>query len=169
MSVHPNSLKNLEKTKIKKGEVRNPLGINRKTPMTDYYKQRALSKLPEKIRKQMNQQLGEEVLPKGALWAEANAVRRFVAAVVGKDGTSDSKEIREAIEGRARQRIEVTGAGGEEIKASVEAKMSTGDLLGAIRAIYGLTEPAADAQRPTAALPVPTEVGAGRITKKNSG
>jgi hypothetical protein len=135
MAVNLNSLKNLKP--VKKGEVRNPHGINCKTPMTGYYTKLAHAKLPENIRKKINDQMGEEVLAKGATWAEANAVRRFIAAVVGKNGTSDSKEIREAIEGKARQRFEVAGIHGEEIKASVEAKLSTNDLLAAIRAIYG--------------------------------
>jgi hypothetical protein len=166
MAVNLNSLKNLKP--VKKGEVRNPHGINCKTPMTGYYTKLAHAKLPENIRKKINDQMGEEVLAKGATWAEANAVRRFIAAVVGKNGTSDSKEIREAIEGKARQRFEVAGIHGEEIKASVEAKLSTNDLLAAIRAIYGLAEPAANAERP-APVPVSTEVGAGRIKKKDSG
>jgi hypothetical protein len=97
MMVSPNSLKNLKP--FKKGEVRNQLGINRKTPMTDYYNKCAHAKLPEQIRKQVDKQMGEEVLTKGATWAEANAVRCFVAAVAGKNGTFDSKEIREAREG----------------------------------------------------------------------
>lgn len=166
MAVNPNSLKNLKP--IKKGEVRNRLGINRKRPLSDGYSQRALSPLPEKLRKKINNIIGEEILKVGATWAEGNALRRFVSAVIESDGTADSREIREAIEGKARQRFEVTGGGGEEIKASVEAKLSTNDLLGAIRAVYGLTETAANAERPAAALPVSTEVGAGRIKKKDS-
>jgi hypothetical protein len=121
------------------------------------------AKLPEQIRKQVDKQMGEEVLAKGATWAEANAVRCFVAAVAGKNGTFDSKEIREAIEGKARQRFEVAGVHGEEIKASVKTKLSTNDLLGAI---YGLTEPAG---RLSAAVPVPTDVGVELSKKKDSG
>lgn len=92
-------------------------------------------------------------------------MRRFLAAVLERNSTGDSKEIREAIEGKARQRFEVSGVEGEQIKASVEAKISTGDFLGAIRAIYGLSEPTEGPNPPGS---VPASLGDGRIQKKNT-
>ena len=58
------------------------------------------------------------------------------------------------VEGTATQRHELIGAGEQAIK--VEAKLSTGDLLGALREIYGLNQPAA---RPADAVSVPAKVG----------
>jgi hypothetical protein len=47
---------------------------------------------------------------------------------------------------------------GEEIKATVEAKLSIGDLLGALRTIYGL-----NTERPAAAVSVPSGVGVRQV------
>ena len=105
--THPNSQKNLKP--IKRGEVRNPLGINRKRPITAEYTIIATNPVPEPIRKKINAAIGDELLKPGDTWAKANAIRRFIAAVIETGGHVDSKEIREAIEGKAEQRIEVVG------------------------------------------------------------
>ena len=115
---HPNSLANL-RPPWKPGEIPNPTGISRKRPITDHYYERAESPVPEKLREKINALLGEELLEPGATWAQANALRRFVSAVMEANGTADSKEIREAIEGKAPQRIELSGPERKEITIRV--------------------------------------------------
>ena len=103
---NPNSLKNLKPAKP--GQILNPRGINRKRPITDRYFQWSEEPLPEILRTKMNASVGEELLKPGATWAEANALRRFMDALM-EGGQPSSKEIREAIEGKAPQRIEIAG------------------------------------------------------------
>jgi hypothetical protein len=100
------SLANL-RPPAKPGEVRNPLGINRGRTYSDRYEELALGPLPEKIRLKINEQLGEELLLQGATWAQANALRRHIGAVV-EGNTADAKELREAVEGKPMQRMELT-------------------------------------------------------------
>jgi len=106
---NPNSLKNLRP--MKPGETLNPTGINAKTPMTDEYRRCAADPIPESIRKKVNAIIGEEVLRPGDTWARANALRRFMHAVMDESGVRSSAEIREAIEGVAPHRIEIAAGG----------------------------------------------------------
>jgi hypothetical protein len=106
---NPNSLKNLRP--MKPGETLNPTGINAKTPMTDEYRKCAADPIPESIREKLNARIGEEVLEPGDTWARANALRRFIDAVMGEGGVRSSAEIREAIEGIAPHRIEIAAGG----------------------------------------------------------
>ena len=112
MAVNPKSLENLKPAKP--GEVRNPQGINRKRPITDEYYARSQQPLPESLRRQINEKLGEEILPQGATWAQANALRRFLDTLM-EGGQPSSKEIREAIEGKAPERLEISGPERKEI------------------------------------------------------
>lgn len=116
----PESLANLKPAKP--GEVRNALGINRKKPITDRYYERAEDALPDKIRRQFNEKLGIEALKEGATWADANALRRFMDTLM-EGGERSAKEIREAIEGKAPQRIELSGPERKEITISVKFDM----------------------------------------------
>lgn len=121
MAVNPKSLKNL-KPPIKPGEVRNPQGINRKRPITDRYFERSEMPLPESLRKKINASFPDsesEVLPPGSTWADANALRRFLDALT-EGGQPSSKEIREAIEGKAPERIEISGPERKEITIRVK-------------------------------------------------
>jgi len=106
---NPNSLKNL-RPPIKPGEVRNPLGIEAKTPITDEYCVRAAEPIPEGIRRKINKAIGAQVLKSWDTWARANAVSRFMHAVT-EEGVRSSGEIREAIEGTAPHRIEIAAGG----------------------------------------------------------
>ncbi len=103
--MNPRSLANL-KLPFKKGEVHNPRGINRKRPITDRYYQRTEEPLPDDIRERFNRQMGKEVLKKGATWGDAIALRLCIDAVLTAD-TGAAREIREAIEGRSPQRLEI--------------------------------------------------------------
>jgi hypothetical protein len=104
--INEKSLANL--TPIKPGEVRNPLGINRKRPWSDRYSQRSEDPIPEKIRRQFNHQMGQEVLPKGSTWADAAVLRRHMEALMD-GGTPAAKEIADRIEGKPPQRMEIVG------------------------------------------------------------
>ena len=113
---NPKSLANLKP--FKEGEVHNPLGINRKRPITDEYFQTSASPLPESLRRKLNEKIGEEILKPGATWTQANALRQFVEAVM-KGQTPAAKEIREAIEGKSPQRLEISGPERKEITIKV--------------------------------------------------
>jgi hypothetical protein len=96
---HPKSLANL-KPPIAPEEVRNPLGVNRKRPWTERYSKFSEQPLPEKIRAKFNLEMGEEVLPKGATWADASTVRRLLETLES-GGTPAAKEIVDRIEGKS--------------------------------------------------------------------
>src|SRR5208282_2366897 len=82
----------------------------------------------------------------------------------GKNGSVKAfKEIADRVEGKVRTHIEVTGPGGEDIKAIIDHKLNVGDLVGAIRAVYGL-----NAQGPTSDVPVPGKVDNGPVPPKDS-
>lgn len=112
-NVNPNSLKNL-RPPIKKGEVLNPKGINRKTPWSTENYKLASGPLPEKLRKTINSSVGTELLKPGATWAQANALRLGISAVMS-GVVPASKELRESVEGTAMQRMELTGAEGQPL------------------------------------------------------
>jgi hypothetical protein len=92
----------------------NPSGRPKKRPITDHYHDRLEKPVPEKIRLAMNIEAGAEELKPGATWGEANALRRAMDSVL-QDGHMASKEMREATEGKAPQRLEITTAPKTEI------------------------------------------------------
>jgi len=110
---NPNSLKNLKPAKP--GQIRNSTGKNRNRPYTDAYEGLADAPLPEFLRLQLNNQARvdarkkklPDLYPKGITWAEASALRQHLNAVVNGD-TRSATEVREAVEGRATQRIELS-------------------------------------------------------------
>src|ERR1700739_2105986 len=83
-----------------KGVSGNPGGRPKKRPITDRYYQKAEEPLSEKDCKRLK-------VPIGATWGDLLAQRQFQAAEKGS--TNAAREIREAIEGRAPQRLEITG------------------------------------------------------------
>jgi hypothetical protein len=121
--THPNSLANLEKNKIQPGEVRNPTGVNGRRPYTDAILETSTDVIPEYLRQAMNAEIRkdlakslrisakrinktEDFFPVGITWARANGLRQNLKAVFEGD-TRAAVEIREAVEGRATQRIEI--------------------------------------------------------------
>jgi hypothetical protein len=119
---HPNSLANLKPAMIQPGEVRNPLGINRKRPWTDRYYERSEGPLPEILRRQFNERLGMEVLPPGSTWADAGTLRQHMDAMM-EGGTKAAKEIADRIEGKPPQRMEISGPEKKEITIRVKFDM----------------------------------------------
>jgi hypothetical protein len=113
---NPNSLANL-KPPIKPGEVRNPLGINRGRIISDNHEQLAGEVIPESLRLKVNQKLGEDFLKQGDKFARLYAIRTAMQVISDGD-IAAVREIREAIEGKAKQRVEVTGAEGAALMPS---------------------------------------------------
>ena len=106
---HPNSRAKLKP--IKPGEVRNPLGINRKRPYTDRMYAHSeqllcLSKWGEKKRKSLD-------LPEAATWADA-AIEELNRKAADGD-LAAIKEQADRIEGKAPERLEITGPERKEI------------------------------------------------------
>lgn len=91
----------------KPGETGNPGGRPKKRPITDEYAALANIEVPPQILKRLK-------LPPGLTFAQANAVRRFVDALM-KGGYQASKEIREAMEGKAPMRMEIVGTERKEV------------------------------------------------------
>jgi hypothetical protein len=91
---------NLEKGaphRFKPGQSGNPGGRPRKRPISERYEELAELALPEKDRIKQG-------LPERATYGDALAMIMFKAALEGK--TDAAREIREAIEGKTRQRQE---------------------------------------------------------------
>ena len=86
MPVSEKSLANLNPAKP--GEVRNPVGVNRKRPWTDrYYK----NPLPNLIRVKFNEKMGAEVLE--ATLADVGTLRTHMDAIM-EGGTRAAREMR---------------------------------------------------------------------------
>ncbi len=79
----------------KPGQSGNPSGRPKRQPISDAYR-----KFADKIFSEANSKL-----KKGATFAEAAAFAQFIRAIRGE--TKSITEIREAIEGKATQRIEL--------------------------------------------------------------
>jgi hypothetical protein len=109
MPVSEKSLANLKPAKP--GEVRNPVGVNRKRPCTDrYYK----NPLPNLIRVKFNEKMGAEVLEPGATLADEGTLRTHMDAIM-EGGTRAAREIADRIEGKAPHRLEISGLERKEI------------------------------------------------------
>lgn len=126
-----NSRKNLKP--VQPGEVRNPTGVNGVRPYTDAIRLVANNVLPEQMRREFNATFKKklkdgrvdpadktpDILPEGATWADANALRLHLNAIVNGDVRA-ATEIREAVEGRATQRIEIN-RGNDRLKQLLDA------------------------------------------------
>jgi Family of unknown function (DUF5681) len=78
----------------------------------------------------------------------AMALARAMIKRALKGNVRAFKEIMDRVEGKVANRVEITGANGEELKAKVDAKLSIGDLIGALRHIYGLNYPDSTGRTP---------------------
>jgi hypothetical protein len=94
------------------GESGNPGGRPSLKPITDRYRKIAAWPLPEKVRRRLG-------LPEGATYGDALAL-----SVFEESGPSAAREVREALEGKAKQRLEITGEDGAPVDiADVRAKL----------------------------------------------
>ena len=128
---NPNSLANLARNGTKPGEVRNPTGKNGIRPYTDAMKWQSAQRLPENLRLAMNYKFKNhlffalkdhpkfritdpmkipDLYPKRCTWAEANAIRQHLAAVL-EGNIQAAVEVRESVEGRTTTRVEFVGQG----------------------------------------------------------
>ena len=90
----------------KPGQSGNPGGRPKRRPISDRYEVLADTVLPDDLRRKLS-------LKEGATYGDALALRIFHAAIKGAPPAA--REVREAIEGKADQRIQITGAGGKPL------------------------------------------------------
>ena len=102
------------------GQSGNPHGRPRKRPQSEANEELLRAEVPEVMRVSMNKGMGKEVLKKGACWADAIAYGLARKAVAG-DATA-AKELRESVEGKSVQRVELTSPEdkGFEVKVTFE-------------------------------------------------
>jgi len=117
-----------KETQFKPGQPSpNPTGRPKRRPVTEAYLEAMSLPLPNEIRVQLR-------LPKGATYLQALALGTIRAGVKGNYGAAE--EIREATEGKATQRIELTGESG----GPVVAKLDAATTIASIREFYGLSD-----------------------------
>jgi hypothetical protein len=105
----PNTPEHLKPYLWKPGIAPNPGGRPKKRPITERYSLVAEAPVPERARKALNRQwgsLGIE-LQMGATWGDVMAMAAFLEGIKTKNGTLARKDIREALEGKAPQRVEI--------------------------------------------------------------
>lgn len=95
-------------------------GRPRKRPQSEANEELLRSEIPEVMRLSMNKGMGKEVLKKGACWADAIAYGLARKAVAGDSAAA--KELRESVEGKSVQRVELTSPEdkGFEVKVTFE-------------------------------------------------
>jgi hypothetical protein len=102
-------IENLTHPRWKKGESGNPGGRPKRLPITDEYRNLADQPLPEKLRARIQKKFGVK-LSEDATWSSTVSLRLFLQAIGEKPergAARSAKEIREATEGKALQRIEL--------------------------------------------------------------
>lgn len=83
----------------------NPGGRPKKKPITDEYHVLANVVIPEAIRKRLPAKVRP---PKGTTFSQATSLNMWILSWL-KDGHRAAKELREAMEGKAPQRIDLSG------------------------------------------------------------
>jgi len=98
-------VESLTAPRFKPGESGNPGGKPKKRPITDEYFALANIEIPKPICKLLK----IKYIP-GRTFSQANALQRFMD-MLRKDGSGhrSAKEVREAMEGKAPQRVEISG------------------------------------------------------------
>lgn len=94
----------------KPGQTGNPKGRprgSRNRPMSDRADSFIEIPFPNKLKKLIEEKVGL-TLPKGFTWGDAIIMRLCLSGAIEGD-TSAARELREAIEGKARTRIELAG------------------------------------------------------------
>lgn len=86
----------------KPGQSGNPSGKGKRKPISDRYEKLADLPMPDDIRRKLK-------MPEGSTFGDAVAFRIFLGAIKGAPAAA--RELREAIEGKAAQRIDVTSGG----------------------------------------------------------
>jgi hypothetical protein len=94
-----------------KGTSGNPGGRPRKRPVTERYEVFLEEPLPDDLRVKLH-------LKRGATYGDALAKRQILAAILGKS-PNFAREVREAIEGKSPQRLEITTPEDREIRIHI--------------------------------------------------
>jgi len=109
--VNPKSLANLKP--IKPGEVRNATGKNRKQPLSDAYRWWLMQPVSKEERAKQK---------KNGIELPRDANNAFLVAITqgerAKKKTDAAKEIREGAEGKATQRVELSGIEGNPLETA---------------------------------------------------
>lgn len=141
-----------EATQFKPGDSGNPGGRPKKTPYTEAHR-----KIAEFIG------LGElNFLPTDTI---AECVAKIMAREALKGKVNAAKEIADRTDGTPRQTVEISGQYGTSVQ--VEAKLTAGDLIGALRDIYGLSS-GSDTPKPLAPLSLPAPMDRGSQPPEDS-
>jgi hypothetical protein len=101
---NPNSRANLKPARC--GEVRNPSGINRKRPISDRYAELSEEPLSLNLIQRFNRRWKAKLLFPGDSYARGAVMGIMMDAIFGGD-VAAQREMREAIEGKAPQRLEI--------------------------------------------------------------
>jgi hypothetical protein len=125
--TNPNSLKNL-KAPWEPGKSANPGGRPKKRRVSEAYEQVLDLPIPNGLRAQLA--AAGFVSPKDATMAYALAIGQVRSALT--DATS-AKEVREATEGKAPQRLEHSGPEGEPMQIEEVESYLTQRLLGKMK------------------------------------
>jgi|SRR5215472_11227533 len=113
---NPNSRANLKPAR--RGEVRNPNGINRRRPITDRYAELSDEPLPLNLIQRFNRRWKAKLLFPGDSYARGAVMGTMMDAIFGGD-VAAQKEMREAIEGKAPQRLELAARPRTEVTIRV--------------------------------------------------
>jgi hypothetical protein len=100
-----------------KGVSGNPGGRPKRLLVTEQYIALSETPIPERLRLRLNKKFALE-LPPGSTWSQAMVMAQFLKATE-KGGTDAAKEIREAIEGRVPQRVELAELQRKEVTMQV--------------------------------------------------
>jgi hypothetical protein len=149
---NPNSRANLRPAR--RGEVRNPEGRNRRRPISDRYFELCEEEMPLVMIRRFNRKWKGTLLYPGDTWARGAAMRTMCeAAFAGQ--VRAAKEMREGIEGKAPQRLEIATRPRTEIILRVvnDRTRHRTDRKAAPYTIGG-----AEAERVLSKMPVLTEI-----------
>ncbi len=104
-----------------KGKSGNPGGKPKKRPITDEYFWLAEQPITPQMRQKIRRSYGI-IIPEGTTWARCLSLRLFLQGMglkIDSGAARSVKEIREAMEGKAPQRLEITGPERKEIQLLV--------------------------------------------------
>ncbi len=113
---HPNSLAALKKHQVKKGQILNPAGVNRKRPWSEELLLESDTLLSES-------EDGEKIrlllkLPADATWKQAGA-RVMVRSGVGRRDLAMLRECMDRIEGTPARKMEISTPGNKVLRIKV--------------------------------------------------